>query len=131
MVKHSAHQKLKVMTQIGEINMKVTKHSENMSIEASGDQVKEVFRELAILEEVFGHNQCRKCNGTSLRFVVRNVDENDFYELRCNNNNCRAVLRFGANKKGGGLFPKIKGDDDKYLPDGGWLKWNKEKQINE
>ena len=37
---------------------------------------------------------------------------------------CGAKLAFGANKKGGGLFPKRKDADGNWLPDGGWQKWN-------
>ena len=63
-------------------------------------------------------------NKTNFRFVVRNVDGNDYYELRCND--CGAVLAFGQHKKGGTLFPKRKDDEGNYLPNKGWHKWSPE-----
>jgi ribosomal protein L40E len=70
---------------------------------------------------VFEETKCGKCGSENLRFVVRTVDENEYFELRCMD--CGAKLAFGSMKKGGGLFPKRK-DGDNWLPDGGWLKWN-------
>jgi hypothetical protein len=94
-------------------------------IEVSGETMKDVFAELAELEQVFGVTTCGKCGGDDLSYVVRTVDDNDYYELRCKNSTCRARLSFGVNKKGGGLFPKRKDKDEKWLPDGGWMKWDK------
>jgi len=37
---------------------------------------------------------------------------------------CSAKLGLGVHKKGGGLFPKRKDADGKYLPDNGWQRWN-------
>jgi hypothetical protein len=33
-----------------------------------------------------------------------------------------------VHKKGGGLFPKRKDKDDKWLPDAGWMKWDADKK---
>ena len=96
-------------------------------IQVSGDTMKDVFTQLADLQEVFGITQCGKCENDDLQYTVRTVDDNDYYELRCKNLSCRARLSFGVNKKGGGLFPKRKDKDDKWLPDGGWMKWDKDK----
>lgn len=104
------------------------KVSENVWVEANGDTQTDVFEQLSSMQEVFGSTTCGKCKSTDVQFVVRDVDENKYFELRCKK--CFARLSFGQHKKGGGLFPKRK-DGDKYLPDGGWLKWNKEKQVNE
>lgn len=116
--------------------MKVNKSSNGtVTVQAEGDTVKAVWKQLAILEEVFCEKQCGKCQGNDLRFVVRNVDDNDFYELHCKNPKCRAKLAFGAHKKGESLFPKRKTEDEEtkkevYLPDNGWQKWDNEKKIN-
>ena len=74
------------------------------------------------LEEVFGEKACGKCGSENLRFVVRENDGNEFYELRCLD--CGAKLAFGAHKQGGGLFPRRKDTDGNWLSDKGWQKWN-------
>ena len=56
-----------------------------------------------------------------VQFRVRNVEDNDYYELVCRG--CGARFAFGQNKKGGGLFPKRRGEDGKSLPDRDWAKW--------
>jgi hypothetical protein len=59
---------------------------------------------------------------------VRENDGNEYYEIRCVD--CGAKLAFGANKKGGGLFPRRKDAEGNWLPDNGWTKWNpKTKQV--
>lgn len=92
-------------------------------LEASGQ--KEVFKELAVIQEIFGEEVCGSCGKDSLRFIVRNVDDNDYYELRCNS--CKSLLSFGQHKKGGTLFPKRKDENGNYLSNNGWHKWNKDK----
>jgi hypothetical protein len=54
--------------------------------------------------------------------VVRENDGNEYYELRCTD--CGAKMAFGANKKGGGLFPRRKDTEGNWLPDNGWQRWN-------
>ena len=92
-------------------------------IEASGQ--KEVFKELALIQEIFGEESCGMCDSSSIKFLVRSVEGNDYYELRCNG--CGAILSFGQHKKGGTLFPKRKDDNNNYLPNKGWHKWVKDK----
>ena len=97
-----------------------------LSFEASGDTDKLLFEDLAKIDkkkEVFGHTQCGCCHGHDLEFQTRIVEDNTYYEMVCRNRSCGAKLSFGQNKKGGGLFPKRstgKGDDRKWLPNGGW-----------
>jgi len=106
--------------------MKVqVKVSPKVIVEAEGNKQNEVFEQLATLQEVFGQEQCGKCGNDNLRFVVREVEGNKFYELHCVK--CRAKLIYGAHKSGNTLFPKRKEGDD-YLPDKGWLKWDREKK---
>jgi hypothetical protein len=102
--------------------MKVSYNIDKLSVEFEADTVREVWNQLAVFQEVFGETACAKCKSSDLRFVVRENDGNHYYELRCND--CGAKLAFGANKKGGGLFPKRKDSEGKWLPDKGWQKWN-------
>jgi hypothetical protein len=94
-------------------------------VEANGQ--KEMFKELATLQEIFGEESCQLCNKKNIRFIVRTVEDNDYFELRCGD--CGAILSFGQHKKGGTLFPKRKDDNNTYLPNKGWHKWTgKDKQ---
>jgi DNA-directed RNA polymerase subunit RPC12/RpoP len=103
--------------------MKVTYTTKNnrLKVEIEGESQKDVFESLAKFQEVFDENACGKCASENLKFIVRNVEDNQYYELRCAD--CGAKLAFGVHKKGGGLFPKRK-DGDNWLPNNGWQKWN-------
>jgi hypothetical protein len=105
-----------------EIIMKILyKANDKLQFELEGAGQKEVFKELATIQEIFSEDKCGLCNKTSIKYTCRNVEGNDYYELRCND--CGAVLSFGQHKKGGTLFPKRKDDDGTYLPNKGWHKW--------
>lgn len=104
------------------LSMKVKyKTNTNLEFELEGSGQKEIFKELAVVQEIFSEDCCGACNKNRLKFVVRNVDSNDYYELRCND--CGAVLSFGQHKKGGTLFPKRKDENNNWLPNKGWYKW--------
>jgi len=112
-----------------EIIMKVVyKASDKLQFELEGSGQKEVFKELATIQEIFSEEKCGVCGCTNIKFVVRNVDANDYYELRCTDSKCGAVLSFGQHKKGGTLFPKRKDDDNNYLPNKGWHKYTGKKE---
>lgn len=100
------------------------KVNDKLTFELEGEGQKEIFKELATIQEIFSEEKCGLCSSENIRFVVRNVDGNDYYELRCID--CGAVLAFGQHKKGGTLFPKRKDDDGNYMPNKGWHKFIKE-----
>jgi hypothetical protein len=107
--------------------MKVNyKANDKLEFELEGSGQKEIFKELALIQEIFSETKCGLCGSTNIRFIVRNVDGNDYYELKCND--CGAVLAFGQHKKGGTLFPKRKDDDGNYLPNKGWYKYQSNKK---
>lgn len=97
------------------------KVSDKLSFELEGAGQKEIFKELSALQEIFGEESCGMCKSHNIRYVVRNVDGNDYFELRCMD--CGAILAFGQHKKGGTLFPRRKDDDGKWLPNRGWHKY--------
>lgn len=110
--------------------MKLTYTTPNRRITAEfeADTQRELFAQISKFQEVFEEDKCGKCQGENLKFIVRTVDDNEYFEVRCSD--CGAKLAFGAMKKGGGLFPKRK-DGDTWLPDGGWQKWNSKTKTME
>jgi hypothetical protein len=92
----------------------------------------EVFEQVAEFHEVFGENQCVGPDGKVYDDVVYKVrtdkDDNKYYEKVCMNPGEAKYRRlaFGCNKKGGGLFPKRRDADGKFVGWNGWGKYNKE-----
>jgi hypothetical protein len=97
------------------------KPSANLEFELEGSGQKEIFKELATVQEIFSEKACGLCKSEALKYVVRNVENNDYFELRCTS--CGGLLSFGQHKKGGTLFPKRKDDNNDWLTNGGWHKW--------
>tara|TARA_Y100000385_G_scaffold237015_1_gene251337 strand:- start:127 stop:453 length:327 start_codon:yes stop_codon:yes gene_type:complete len=108
--------------------MKIRYTEGKLSVELEGDTQKALFKQLSEFQEVFGNHRCQKCQSDSTRFVVRENGGNEYHELRCTE--CHARLSFGANRQGGTLFPKRK-DESGWLPNGGWVKYNKDTGKNE
>lgn len=102
-----------------------TANNGRISVEFETDTQREIFQQLSDFQEVFDVTACGKCASENLRFVVRNIDDNQFFEIRCLD--CGARLEFGSTKQGGKLFPRRKDKEGNWLPDNGWVKWDKEK----
>lgn len=112
--------------------MKVTyRVSDTLTFTVEADTQRKVFDELATIQEVFGENKCGKCGKEDIKYTVRTVDGNDYYEMRCQNKDCRARLSFGLHQQGGTMFAKKKNKEGAYLPTDGWVKWNKTTQQEE
>lgn len=101
----------------------------NLVLEIESRNQKDLFEELATAQEVFGQSKCEACGSTDVKFVVREVEDNKYYELQCQA--CRAKLAFGCHKKTPTLFPKRKGDDGKFVGKFGWVKWDGTKKTDE
>lgn len=122
------------------------KINDKLSISIESEQEVELFKRIARVQEVYDHSKCGKCQGTDTKFVCRkDKDENDWLEIVCQNNKCRAKLVFGQVKgKSGEIFPKVRWNnlsetqqqqrsDEKdfaeahngWLPNGGWFVYNK------
>ena len=92
--------------------------------EVEASEIKDLFRQLAVVQEVFGaETRCGVCRSEAIRCQHRKVDDYDFYELVCMAQGCRARFSFGQAKKGGALFPKRKDEDGHWLKNGGWEKY--------
>jgi DNA-directed RNA polymerase subunit RPC12/RpoP len=102
------------------------KVGDKLEFELDGAGQKELFKEIANIQEIFGEAKCGVCGSENIRFVVRVVDDNEYYELRCMD--CGAVLGFGQHKKGGTLFPKRKDAEGNWLENRGWYKYKPPKK---
>jgi hypothetical protein len=92
-----------------------------MSFEIEGETQRALFQGIANVQEVFeSDSTCGACGSDNFRFIVRTVEDNDFFELECQNSECRARLSFGQHKKGGTLFPRRHDEQRKVLPFRGW-----------
>lgn len=97
----------------------------NLVLKVEGETQKDLFRELARAQEIFeAESECGLCQSADIRFRVRTIEDNEYFELACA---CGATFAFGQHKKGGGLFPKRKGENGKILPSHGWSKWEPER----
>ena len=110
--------------------MKVTyKPNPKLEFELEGSGQKEIFKELATVQEIFSEECCGLCHKDNIKFVVRSVEGNDYYEIRCLS--CGGILSYGQHKKGGTLFPKRKDDNNNWLPNGGWHKWHPSEAVED
>ena len=100
-------------------------------LEVSGGTIKEVFKELADYQQIFGEKLCGQCRSTDLVFDHRTDTEgHDYYSVKCTA--CGAQLGFGQNKTGGGLFPKRKNADGVWDSEHfGWFQWKDRKGRSE
>tara|TARA_B100001939_G_C16924009_1_gene610680 strand:- start:1135 stop:1470 length:336 start_codon:yes stop_codon:yes gene_type:complete len=101
------------------------KVGDKLEFELDGAGQKELFKEIASIQEIFGESKCGICGSENIKFVVRTVEDNEYYELRCMD--CGAILSYGQHKKGGTLFPKRKDADGNYMKHNGWYKYTGKK----
>ena len=126
------------------------KPTADLTIKAEVRGIEEIFQTLGPLQEVFNSAVCGKCGGKNIRFMHRKADgKYDIYEFMCESEytddhgrkrTCYAKLSLGQNDMGN-LFPRRyeqeKGEDGKWrpkvdadgnkvwLPDSGWVRWDK------
>jgi hypothetical protein len=96
--------------------------SGRLMFRVDAESPKQLFRSIAELQSVFeADTKCGCCEGVNLRPSVRNVQDNDYYELLCED--CNASLSFVQTRNGHTLFPKRKDSDGTLLPNRGWKVW--------
>ena len=106
-------------------------------IEIEAPDLQTLIKEVTNLRNAIAYEICGKCKDPNTIVNWRNVDSNDFFELKCTNRSCGAVLQLGTHKEDKTLYKKkmktnsrgkAEKDGDKavYLPDNGWLKYDKE-----
>ncbi len=114
--------------------MKVlVKANEKMTFEFEADQTKDIFENIAHIQEVFGNltftSKDGKYTTDNVRLNVRtDDDDNKYYEAVVMEPGpyMYAKKKYGVNKKGGGLFPKKEEGHRSY-----WVKYNKDTQKEE
>jgi hypothetical protein len=92
-----------------------------LTFEFDSANVKELWKQIGEVQEVFGETHCGACKSENIRFRCRTVEENDYYELHCTD--CNKVKAYGQLKKGNKLFPKRKDKEGNWLKDNGWVSW--------
>lgn len=96
-----------------------------ITFEVEGIDQKAVFKQIALVQEVFdAESECGCCQSKAIRLRVRMADDNEYYEIVCEE--CHARFQFGQAKKGGTLFPKRR-DESGALPNRGWARWEGKK----
>lgn len=101
-----------------------------ITFEIEGDTQKALFRGIAELQQVFeADDTCGVCNSADIRFCVRVIEDNEYYELRCQA--CDGQLSFGQHKKGGSLFAKRRDKDNNILGNRGWYKYHRKTNEEE
>lgn len=106
----------------------VYKVSDKVSFEIEGSNQKDIFEQLAKIDEVFGHSDCPITesgkSSSNIKFVVReDKDGNKYYELRCKEKPY-ARMAFGQHRSTKTLFPKRQEEGEyagKY-----WFVWKPE-----
>lgn len=91
-------------------------------IKFTGDNIKDVFQEIAQAVEIFdAQDKCGKCGSTNINphFRIAGKDKYKYYELQCGNPECGARFSFGQSKDMKSLFPKYEEGWTIYRPNGG------------
>lgn len=123
----------------------------NLGFEFEAEKQVEAWDTILSLNEVFLDRQCKRCNRPNAKFhkriayKKRGNTECPYYELRCQNPDCKAVKSYSIINDGSGqLYPKNKvkpddvlfdtfkksdDDDIAFLPYDGWLRYDKEKGV--
>ncbi len=100
--------------------------SPDLSFEVDAGTMKEAFKAIFDLSEVFGERKCGCCGSDDVRFFVREDKEgHHYYKMACKA--CPATFDYGQFKEGGGLFAK-KWDKENRRPydNGGWSVYRKD-----
>jgi len=107
------------------MKLRFTTKNRQLTFEVEGDSPKDLFSELASIQEIFDVHECGACHGPDVQFRVRKSKnqqgkEIEYYELQCRNHQCRARLTFGQNADHKGLFPKRKDGNGNWIENNGW-----------
>lgn len=100
---------------------------------------KDAFKMLSGIQEAHSVSECGRCGGTDFRYIARENDGNNFFEMGCRAKGCYAKLSFGQEKGTDAIYPRIryhkqhplvvdkKANEGDLMPHGGWEKYEKPK----
>jgi hypothetical protein len=58
------------------------KANDKMQFEVEGGGQKELFKEIAQIQEIFGEDKCGMCKKDNIKLSVRTIEDNDYFELK-------------------------------------------------
>lgn len=97
-----------------------------LTVECDAATPKDVFKKVAVLQEMMSDKCCGCCKSPNIAFVVRTAQNREgkdveYYELKCQEAQCGAALSFGQHQSGATLFAKRWDKDARApLPNNGW-----------
>lgn len=110
----------------------------NMTVEFEGDTQTDIVAQLSAFQDTFVDRPTAKFkgefvngldNGAYIKYIVRNVDDNLYYEKRIIGGPMHGFKKaLGVHKKGGGLFPKYDIPENCIPAHNGWHLWQKPEQ---
>lgn len=118
--------------------MKFTVPFRICTVEIESANVKDAFRQMSVLAEIFNEEKCGVCGCEDIVPKSREVEKNkktyEYFEMACSNPKCRARLSFGQRADGSGIFPTRKLDSNgkpdrengSYGQHNGWSKYRGE-----
>lgn len=117
----------KGVREIMEVQLKT--RSGRLLFKVEGSSTKELFAQIAAIQDVFDiETVCGCCGKDNIRYRHRMFDDNEFFELVCDD--CRGTLAFGQRKgKDGQLFPRRKDKNDRWLDKNGWSVYKPERET--
>ena len=88
------------------MRLSYTTKNNRLQVEIEAESQRELFAELNKFQEVFENDVCGKCKGEDIQYVVRTVDDNQYYELKCGS--CGQSLLLDRTRKVGVYFQNVK-----------------------
>jgi hypothetical protein len=90
-------------------------------VTSESPDIKQLFRELGQLGEVFEcDSACGCCGSVEIRPSWRSIEDYEYFSLRCTA--CGAELSLGQ-RKDGGLYARRKDNEGRPVPNNGWHQY--------
>ena len=110
----------------------------SVTLKLDAPSLQGIIEQMTIVREAIGSEPCGKCGNTETYPNHRKVDKYNYYEIKCGDYKCGAVLQLGTNQNDEKtLYKKIMEYDENgdavkkdgkgvYSKNRGWKKWNPE-----
>ena len=102
------------------MKVQYTTRNGRLTVEIEAATQTELFKQLAQFQDVFENTTCSNGKEESdvVNFVVREIEDNFFYELRCVDES-KPTLNYAKKQ-----FGQHKGKEQTLFPKTDWVKWN-------